>query len=279
MAPPTLASRVEAAFAAARQGDLGPSSAIAEAGPEALPLIAPFVSDPDEDARRLAVDLAATIGSPDAGPILIRGLGDAAADVRERAARGLFGADAVEPSAEARDALVAAIERGDRDAAVLLLLGEYPGDATVVTTLRGVRDGNEGGLSKLEDWGPAVPTSLPAAVALSRVGDGADRVALLERVETASSDEKVFLLDAIEEIDDPAVLHAVAGAALGDETEIAGGVPSGPGGPRRRVCDLAVDALVERLDLEVDFELNDAGRYSDEQANQVRSAIRGSIPR
>jgi hypothetical protein len=100
---------------------------------------------------------------------------------------------------------------------------------------------------------------------------------LMDTAASGTPAEREFLLSVMREIDAPEVLHALA-ATLDDTTAISSGVPSGAA-PQRRLCDLAVEQFVQRLNLTVDFNLNSHGRYTPEEINQVRTAIREQLPR
>ena len=101
-------------------------------------------------------------------------------------------------------------------------------------------------------------------------------MALLETIEAGALNVLEFLLTVIREIDAPEVLHALK-RTLDDSREITSGVPAGAK-PRRRLSDLAVNAFIRRLQLDVDFELSDSRRYTAAQVGQVRRKINASIP-
>lgn len=274
-----IEQQVEQAFQAARKNEFDRVSRLPALGPRVAPLLAPYLRDAQVDLRREAVAVLAAIGGAAALPLLLEALGDQDADISERAARVLY--TQYEPTSLARDkaaglALRASVLAGHRTAAGLLLLGYFP-DAENERALRVVVDEFGAERTKLSDWTPLVAVALPAQVALSQLGDHAARAALLRAIDHASIAEAEFFLSVLRDIDSPTVLHAVK-KTLGDNREIASGVPSGAG-PRRRLSDAAVNAFVRRLNLKVDFELADSRRYSDEQVAQVRRLIDTSLPR
>lgn len=274
-----LYEQVQEAFNACRAGDFGPSSALAEAGEPVVMFMAQYVVDADENVREQAVAVLKAVGGENAAPLLLRALTDEVAGIRERAAHALFtGHDPVAVAAlpDAGDAIRGSVAAGNHTAAALLLLGYCPGDESV-SLLQKVRDADPMSRTELHAWTPVVDASLPARVSLSQLGEMEDRIFLLENAATADADQLQFLLSVLREVDAPALLHELA-RTLDDTTEIGGGAPSGAE-PVRRICDLAVDAFVERLDLSVDFPLNDSGRYTEEQIQAVREAIEGAIPR
>ncbi|MFO1350638.1 MAG: HEAT repeat domain-containing protein [Gammaproteobacteria bacterium] len=270
--------QVEQAFQAARQGDFGRIGGLPRLGPEVAPLLAPYLHDRQLEIRREAVAVLGVLGGAQALPLLLEALRDPDADLRERAARALY--SQYEPTALARDkaagvALRASAAAGNRSAACLLLLGYFPGVETEQSLHIVLKDvGAEH--TKLTDSGPLVSVALPTQMALSRLGDRSARAALLRTIDQASSAEAEFFLAVLRDIDSPTVLHAIK-ALLGDNREIAGGVPSGAE-PRRRLRDAAVDAFVKRLSLHIDFELSASRRYSDAQIAEVRQRIDSQLP-
>jgi hypothetical protein len=65
---------------------------------------------------------------------------------------------------------------------------------------------------------------------------------------------------------------------LDDRREVAGATPSGAR-PQRRICDLAVDSLVRRLELQPSFRLRPADRYTDGEIAQVRALAAAAVAR
>jgi len=266
------------AVAAARRGDWQPLNAVS-AEPEAIvAALAPLAEDPDVGLRFGLVQYLAGLGDSAAGPLLVRLLGDADPEIQSRAAAALYdlplpGA-ALDAEPGAADALMAAASDRPLTAAELLLLG-YVEDPRAEVVLGGV---DTGAAVKLRPWHRPVPATLAADVALSRRGDAAARDRLLQRQPGGPTEELVFLLSVLRDVDAPPVLHHLAALTLGDDRTIDLGVPSGAS-PKRRVCDLAVDAFAARLGLGLPFTLDPVGRYDEAQRQAVRDAIRGSIPR
>jgi hypothetical protein len=274
-----LAQRVEAAFQAARAGDFGPSSKLQDAGEAVVPLLKPFVTDANEAIRRQAVDLAGVLDGEAALPLLATALTDSSADIRQRAAGHLYEHQdpvRVAGHTELAQALQHYLTLESDAAAAVLLLSYFP-DAATQAALQRVRANAAAALTKLRPWLPVVPLALPVDMALSRLGESEARRALLQRIADGRLEELQFLLEAIREIDAPAVLHALT-ATLADEREISSGVPSGAE-PRRRLADLAVNAFVKHLRLQVNFELADEKRFSQAEIDQVKARINETLPR
>ena len=274
----TIAQRVDRAFQAARAGNMGPVAELHELGEPVVGSLGKYVEDPDPNIRRETVALLRAVGGKAALGLLARALGDPLVEIQERAAMALY--ERYDPrtlaaSAETGASLRKSVTAGNTRAAAVLLLAYFPGPETqqLLGKLRG-RPAEE--VTKLHEWSPAVPVSLPAAVALSRLGENDARAALLATIEDAGVNVLEFLFEAIREIDSPEVLQALK-PALDNQAEVSSGVPSGAA-PRRRICDVAVNAFVRRLSLKVDFELLESRRYSEAQIQQVRQQIGGSIP-
>lgn len=224
-----------------------------------LALAAPQPPPPADDESACAASLAA--------------LTSTSADTRERAARTLYerGRRATltkNPATAA--ALRNAVERGS-GAAAILLLGHFR-DAESIRALRSVPSIKP---VKLRLSSAPVPAPLVAAVALARASDSGP---LETAVRTTSLDELEFLLDVLGEIEPGPAMRTLADTALGDEREVAGGVPGGAR-PRRRLCDAAVDAFAARLRPDLDFPLTPARRYPPQRLAEARAAIQQRLPR
>lgn len=281
--PPSAKERAARALAAARVGDMGPSADLARLGPSVVPHLAPFLSDPSEDVRTQGVAVLREIGGASAVPLLVAALGDASLEVRERSASALWdrcepGAVLAAAGAEAR--LRALVEEETSAAGAYLLLGRSREPASRDALARAAA--RKEPLVKLSPGALPVPAALAARVALSRLGDREARAALLRWSDAGVAPgppppERLFVLAALGEVDDPALLHAVA-SALDDERPVAGGVPSGAA-PSRRVCDVAVEAFVARLRLAPGFALSEARRYDAAERARVKARIDAALPR
>jgi len=162
------------------------------------------------------------------------------------------------------------------DAPTLLVLAHDGGGATLAL-LRELMTGDSGKLTKLDLDSPAVPLEAAATVALSGLGD-ADANRALHQL--ATSDDlaiRRFLLEVIDDLNDPSVLHQLLDY-LADERAVEGaGVPHGAE-PARRLADLAADALMGRLNLSVGFARKPTGRYEPAELAEVERRVKESIP-
>jgi hypothetical protein len=211
-------------------------------------------------------------------PGLWRGLQADEPEAQERAALAIYdsGRSLADLGGDAASAaLRSSVNRGNHSAAAILLLGRDSSSEakTILTSLRNQPDDDR---TKLRAWSPVVGVTLAAAVALSRLGDTDARSWLIAHIEQAPLGDLEFLLDVAKEIDDPAILHALA-TGLDDERPVRAGVPSGAE-PQRRLADLTVDALTDRLGLSVSFPLRPSGQYSAEERQEVRRLLRGAVP-
>lgn len=271
--------RVGRAFEAARRGDFAGIVELEKLGPPIVPLVAPYVDDPDSNLRREAVALLRTMGGRETVPPLLKALGDPDLDIQARAALALYLHNPPADVAKAEDAenrLRASVEGGNHAAAAILLLGYFSGQESQ-RLLRSLQTRPPEERAELQPWSPAVPVALPATVALSLRGDDDARRRLLETINRGEPKELEFLFSVLREIDAPEVIHGLK-QILKDERPTKAGVPSGAE-PELRLCDLAVNALVRGLDLKVDFELSESDRYTPEQIEAVRQAINQSLPR
>lgn len=274
----SLAARVDQAFDRVRAGDFEQVSQLADAGSAVIPHLEPYVRDDNEMLRLQAVSLLTTFDDPRALPLLKLALADPLQDIRARAALALY--ERFDPQQLARDAdmgkaLRASLDQGNDAAGAILLLAYFPGDQSSAS-LVALRERAGEGLSELHSWTPAVAVTLVSNIALSRLGDRESRLALLERIDAGDLQELTFLLSVLREIDSK-VAHALADATLGDEREVAGGVPSGVAAPLR-LCDLAVVAFSKHFGLDVKFPLDETGRFTAAEIEAVRQALQESLP-
>jgi hypothetical protein len=271
------ALRAEAAkvLEAIRGGDLSQTQRLLDYGDAAASALKPFLADRNSDIRREALAVLAALDSKIAARTAVAALADTDPDIRERAARIVYqGVMRHGTSAfpELQTASIAKSAGSSPDAAKLLLLAFVPHSEAALREALGKHY-----LVKLTEGGPAVEASLPAEVALSRLGVSEARQRLQERIAAGTTAELHFLLDAIAMIDAPEILHTLASHTLGDKREIGGGLPSGAS-PMRRLTDLAVDAFITRLKLETGVATAPVKLYSPEEIGKVREGILAAIP-
>src|SRR6266542_3175660 len=274
-----LAERVQRAFQAVREKDLGPVSGLQALGLAVVPLLPPYLEDASEDVRREAVSLLAVSDGEGALPLLVRALADTSPDIRERAALALY--ERYEPAQLAAHAgackALAALAAGDNpSAAALLLLGYCPGPETE-RVLRTVAAQTPAPPVRLFPWSAPVVASLPARVALARLGDREAQLALAQAVAGDTPAELEFLLAALREIEAPTVLRALTGVLA--DTRKAATVAHSGAVPQHRLCDVAVNAFVRRFSLKIGFELSEVLPYSVDQLDDVRRRVDAAIPR
>lgn len=274
-----IATQVAAAFAAARTGRYDLISELGEQGAPVIPHLRPFLQDADERVRLQAISLLAASDADSAIPLLTTALTDASQDLRARAALALYERhDPIKLAQrpELGEALRASLNQGNDAAAAILLLGYFPGKTTE-TALAALAERAADAGTELAAWTPVVPVRLVVQVIQSRLGDAKARAALLKTSVDGPLAERQFLLSALREIDAPELLHALA-QALDDPSEIGGGAPAGVA-PKRRLCDLAVAALTQRLKLPVKFALNETRRFSPAEIASVRQLMAHALPR
>lgn len=273
-----LADQLDKAFAAVRQGNYGPVSQLTDRAKELVPLLARYASDPAVEVRREVVALLRAAKSVAGVPILVHLLADADAEVQQAAAAELYRLDpaALAKHPAAAKALAQGVAGGNSASAPAVLLLGYAPAAVATPALQKLSAQDNISRTKLEDWTPPVPVRLAADVALSRLGDHQARRALLEATTQQDLAVRQFLLGVVRDIDSPEVLHALA-AFLDDTRRTGTGAPSGAES-QRRLCDDAVNALVQRLKLKVGFPLSEAQPYSAAQIEEVRVRLRQAIP-
>lgn len=260
----TLTEQVREAFAAVRHGDLGPVSALQDAGPALAPLLKPYLADASEAVRREALSLLTVVRGPDALPLLAAALTDDSPEIRERVSRALYEGYSPTQIQGLGKALAASVRQGQLSAPALLLLAYCPGESSILALRTAIKDSSP---VKLLEWSTPVPVSLPAYVALARLGEPDARQALLAVVHRGETSDLEFLLSAMREIEAREVLSALT-ATLTDTRNSAETLPVSHS--VRRLCDVAVDAFVRRLGLATSFEISEAATYDAEQIHEVR---------
>lgn len=270
---PSYSAETNKVFSDFKKGDLSQTASLARYGVAIIPHVEPFLHDDSEATRIEAVALLDAIGGELAANALVSVLVDQSEEIRERAARSLYKyliANTTQISLGSKP--IESFKLGKPGAAVLLLLGySAAGGEFLKKSLAEER------LVKLYQYSPTVPAWLPAMVALSRLGDAQARISLNSEIDKGNIDTLEFLLQAIESIDAPEILHALAIKTLTDEREISGGVPDGAQ-PSRRVADMAVDAFVKRLELESFFEIKPSRRYEKSGIDNILNLISDAIP-
>ncbi len=276
--PQDLAARVRKTFDDVRHRDLSGLSDLQTAGSAIVPFLALFLSDPDEVVRREAVSLLCVVAGKEALPLIILALNDSSAEIRDRAAMGLY--ERYERSAIADheslgNALVPLIVMESPSAAALLLSAYFPTEE-VEDALRTALKRKEVVDVKLFAHSTPVPFLLPVQVALAHHGSAEAQSALVRTIESASVAEAEFLLDAIHEADSSSVLRAMA-KFLADPRQSTTQVHSAPV-IQLRVCDLAVNAFIKRLELKVTFKHSVLQKYEVHHVDEVRRLVAKAVP-
>lgn len=226
MADETITELVDRAFAAARSGDLAPTTALQDLGPAMIPAVAPHLKDSNEDVRRQAVTLLGLTGSAEAVPHISSALADSSADISRRAADALYhmGSAAVQdPSAV--EAIRTYVAKDGGAAGPILLLGYKPGDDST-SLLNEVRKNRRAESGKVDHASPVAPVPLIADIALTRLGDGDAKARVVVAIGEGDLDALTFLLHVLRDIADKDVLRGLAEASLADMRPVFGDVPS-----------------------------------------------------
>jgi HEAT repeat protein len=272
--------QVARVFDAVRAGDLSSLEALEKAGPALTPWLKPYVVDANENVRRETVSLLSVIGGEAAIPLLATALTDSSAEVSERAAFAFyehFDPDDVVANGEAAKSILTSINAGRPVAATLVLAGYIQREATQAALRKFIESPESDYLTSLRSDASPVSARLAAHLALARLGDRQAMSMIAHSIENADVDQWLFLLGAVRDINAPRILHALK-SALDDERETSAGIPS-HAAPKRRICDEAVNALVERLELKTSFSLSTTARYTQQQRAEVRRLIDELLPK
>lgn len=266
------AGDIRSAFMEMQRGNYTPLAEL-KVTAEDVPLIAEFVRDGNEDEAREAVTLLGKLGGAAACAALVPALSSPSADVRERTARALHSAclhQGTECIPSLGGALRLSVELGNSAAAALLMLGRFKDDENRAFLKRYLSAATP--MVKLNPWSTPVPQGLAASVAGVSAGVAEAHPRLVEGLNDLAQAE--FLASVLPDVTDLMALQSLL-PVLDNKQTILAGVPSGAQ-PRRRLCDLAVDAFVTRLGLQPAFSLRGSDRYSDEQIAEVKKLAAGA---
>ena len=272
--------KVKKAFDEAKKGNFELTAALPKLGAAVIEFLEPYLDDPDISVKSEVIGILSEIGGEKSLGLLTKALNNSEGDIQRKASETLYtnySDKIISSHREIGAALKKSIESGNDSAAAIFLLSRYDEISAEKVLQPLSEDQNADRLTKLSDSSPAVRVAIPAQLALAKLGKSEARNALLSHIESAPTEELEFLLDVLNEIDSPEILHLLK-ITLEDRTEISGGVPS-HAVLQTRLCDLAVNAFVKRLTLKVRFKLTDSKRYSVAQISQVRKLIDGAIPK
>jgi HEAT repeat protein len=256
---------VDRAFEATRAGKGAGFESVLKMGDAAIPAVARYLRDRDESMRSQAVAVLSAMASPAACEAMVPGLSDASPDLRDRTARALYKNCRKNPPASAAAPLRTLVKQGTVEASAILLLRAFPGEETKAA-LQAVAKQRKP-VRLLEDGQPVLG-SLAAAVA------GGEALGPLTKTESLA--ERLFVLSAVEWVRDPADLKALA-SYLDDKRDVRNtGVPSGVG-PKRRLCDVALEALAKRAGWKPPFEVDGIRRYTDAELNQAKAKTQSTL--
>lgn len=274
-----LQERVRLAFESVRDNDLTGVTQLQTEGAPLVLLLTNYLSDKDDAVRREAVSLLSCVAGPAALPLLITALNDSAAEIRERAARALYEKYDVptlvaEPGLE--KSLLQSVNTPEPPAASVLLLAYFP-SAESTNALTKLRDLRPVQAIKLHDWSTPIPLDLVAKVALARHGSLEDQQSVIQAFASPAVSHAEFLLAALREIDSSTLLREFS-KFLDDTREASTLMHSAPN-LRPRLCDLAVNALVKRLELKVSFAIGAYRHYQAVERDEVRRLFEQAVPR
>lgn len=277
-APQELAERVRKAFEDVRRKDLQGVSQLQHAGQAVIPLVTPWLRDTDEIVRREAISLLSVIGGEAALPLLVAALGDSSRDIRHKTALALY--ENYKPTMLVQQttlgpALVRLIRSEPACAAALLLSAYYPTEEMEAALI----DASQRKPTvEVKLYGHSAPVRilLPLQVAQARHGSPEASAALIKTIENASVSEAEFLIEASQEMDSASVLKAMS-RFLDDTRPCSTMVHSAPN-IRLRVCDMSVNALIKRFDLQSPVKTSRLQNYTASDIETIRSLLMKAVP-
>lgn len=233
-------------------------------GPPFVAMVKPYLDNPDELQRLLAVDCVAVAGGDEAGGLLLARLDDANQQVRINAVNALHGYP------PAGTALLQAYDASrDRYVRQQLALIAGRGDDVPVLELRS--------RLSLADRDPAMGEASDGLVAaLAKREDGAERERFATMLAEARGERVKELIDLCKYIDQPWLVPALRPVLARDEVAV--DLSSHRTTLRLRGKDLAVDEIARLTEAELSFEPNGATNYTDAQIVEVERVVEGFRP-
>ena len=225
-----------------------------------------------EDIRREQVMQWAVKADAASCQSLEAALTDASSDIRQRAATALYGkCDRSVAGSRATAQLCRSADLGTASAAVYLLLGYASSRSEAEVCLQKKHPGWE--MVKLATASRPVPAALAVRVAMARLGDEKALVDLRMAFTKNSVDEALFLLAALPDVEDKQALES--SLHLLDDLRECAGVKSGS---KRKVRDVAADALIQRFRIAPGYPLPGLGkRYAAGEIAGVREGARVAV--
>jgi HEAT repeat protein len=227
-----------------------------QSGPPVVPHVEPYLKNPDQEIRLLAVDCLAAAGGPEAVKLLIRSLSDTNEQIRANAVNALH----INLPMGQEDALIGAWDASrTRDGYVRqqipMVLGRMQARSKIADLKRrlageprlDIRDGMVAGLAKL--------------------GDSEARQMLAGMLRDARGKRTADVIDYVKYEDEPWVIPML-GPPL-QRREIAVDLSSHRREVKRRECDLAADEVIRISKARFSFAIDAAAQYSDAQINEV----------
>lgn len=258
-----VGERVKKAFEAARSGNYTLLSDLDGIGEEIIPFVEPYILDKDDLISRESLNIISKFNERKSLPLLAKGLSD----------QRLFGyvseliyenykPSQIAGSAQLRAALLKSVETDKVSSAGILLLGNFHG-SDIEQSLERIEKTHGGETGRVSGNLPKVSYAIAANLMLLHLQNADAPKKILLLIKDAQPDEMFFILRFLDSINDKLLLRQVKNIALSDKRTIpftqAERVVKMPDGVikyvtfQQRVCDTAVDVLIEKFSLRVSF--------------------------
>ena len=226
-----------------------------QSGPGVVPYVEPYLRNPDELVRLLAVDCIAAAGGPQAPALMIKALGDKNEQVRINAVNALHKQLPVGRTAELMAAFTMDQSRdGYVRQQIPMILGrmqarEYvdPLKARIADSRQEVKDGIIAGTSKM--------------------GDTDARSMFGGMLRDARGKRTAELIEFVKYLDEPWVIPLLVPAL--QRRDLAVDLSTHRTSLKRRDCDLAVDEVMRISNVRFSFAMNPLAQYTEPQINEV----------
>ena len=292
-----LVRKIEMAFADVRKGSYAKANKLISFGERIFPLLEPYLEDENKNVRHDVVRIAFSIGGDKALAVIAQALNNSEPEVRLKTADKLYllsifakkyqelgnlsqYKDYTPEKIAAHSLIGKSLQKDAKTGNVsiqsVFLLANFPSQETE-KTLKILT-------STLDEPTKEDSIQLAAKIVLSRLGNAAAVKDLTDSAAQENLRTLKFLLKNLGEIDSKEVIYALT-KTLDNKTIIVKGNSDGKTHQKtksgvwidypiaRRLCDLAVNSFVERLDLKVNFTLHN-GTYTEPQLDQVRSKLK-----
>lgn len=303
-----IARQVQAAFNEVRKnGETTRLSQLESLGEKLIPYLEPYLKEVNANIRAEAVNLALKIGGEKAFDFAVLALQNSRPQIRKETAANLyfyysqykkylrhenslpsgdysryksFSSENIAANQLMGSALRTMVKSGNSNVEAIFLLANFPDEETKIALKGSFKRRNYTSNSRIR-----YENALAAEITLARINNQETIEYLSKQANLSNIETLKFLLKNITEIESPKILLALS-KTLENKTYIEGKLTSAqivqkfrlPKGSHvdtipLRLCDLAVESFVKKLDLKTSFKLH-SGIYAEQHISEVQDLTR-----